>query len=312
MKRTICRFAAVFVLLSLCIVLLFPAACAGSAGGDDYIEIYGGDPGLLEELRLLPDYKFQFHKEGLGYGTCPVYTAPYENALRAADGKAACDTNAKTGEAGYDNGWLLVRYETNSGASRVGYIPPNYLHNHKSSKSLPKLGYIPVTAAGQIQVTDDPVKGESFFGTIQEGEIFHILSKYTYNGNWWYVECTINGQPARGFIDRAQSSFYIGDGSSASLGTAVSLANLGSPVLSPLGTEKCGTVTIEYGRNGSRKLVHSQPNANSTQVSVAYPGNTYPCYDVHEASKATEWYYIWIDDDSTWGWVSSGVSTLTK
>jgi hypothetical protein len=44
---------------------------------------------LQTRLENAPDFRFDHHKNGIGYGTCPVYTAPYEDALRLADGKAA-------------------------------------------------------------------------------------------------------------------------------------------------------------------------------------------------------------------------------
>ena len=52
----------------------------------------------------------------------PVYSAPSRNSWRGANGKASVGTNGAIYSAGWENGWLLVMYETNSGSVRVGYV----------------------------------------------------------------------------------------------------------------------------------------------------------------------------------------------
>ena len=39
------------------------------------------------------DFKFHHYPNGIGYGNCPVYTAPSTSAYRTANGKASIDTN---------------------------------------------------------------------------------------------------------------------------------------------------------------------------------------------------------------------------
>ena len=173
-----------------------------------------GDSGLQAQLNSLPPFKFEKHKYGIGYGSCPVYTAPSTDAYRCANGRATVDTNAKMDDAGFVNGWLLVRYETNNGGTRVGYIPPKYVKGYTSSM-YPHFGYIPAVAEDTIYVTDNPMMHGTSFAVLSPGENFHILSKYNYykkNGlEWWYIECEVDGQLAYGFIEMYESSFRLGN-----------------------------------------------------------------------------------------------------
>ena len=166
---------------------------------------------IISQLQTLPDFKFQVHEDGIGTGTVPVYTAPSLDAYRCADGKARYNISCSISESNYVDGWLFVRYRTTSNVVRVGYTPKRYVNGFVSH--MPKLNFekIPVTAAVDIDITDDPVEAYTPFGKIKKGENFYILRKYTYTGNWWYVECTVEGKLARGFIDRNKSDFYLGN-----------------------------------------------------------------------------------------------------
>lgn len=209
------RFSIVCVLFTaiLAFSLVLSAACAGtSTEGEKYQ--YSGDTTLIAQLNDLPPFKFEKHKDGIGYGPCPVYTAPSTESYRCANGKATCDTNSKMDDAGFVSGWLMVRYETNNGDYRVGYIPPKYVKGYKSSM-YPHFGYIPAVAEDEIYVTDNPMVHGTSFAELAPGESFHILSKYDYykkNGlEWWYIECEVDGQQARGFIECSDSSFRLGN-----------------------------------------------------------------------------------------------------
>lgn len=214
MKKTTFRRIAAVMLVLAAGVLALSAALAGTST-ENGTRTPTGDSGLQAQLNSLPPFKFEKHKYGIGYGVCPVYTAPSLDAYRCANGKAACDTNSKMDDAGFVNGWLMVRYETNNGGTRVGFIPPKYVKGYVSSM-YPHFGYIPAMADDTIMVTDNPMMHGTSFARIEPGETFHILSKYDYYKRdgleWWYIECTVDGQLAYGFIEYYESSFHLGQG----------------------------------------------------------------------------------------------------
>lgn len=284
--RLVCGLAA----LVLCLAAGF-AAADGASGGNE-----------VDRLLAVEDFKFQQIEKGIGLGPLAVYSAPSTDAFRGANGKATVDTNEKMAEAGFDaSGWLLVRYELDKGGYRVGYVEKRKVKDYKARMTLPEFGWIPVTAAETIEVTDDPHPKGAVIGTISSGDGFTVLAKYTYSGNWWYVECTLEGKTARGFIDRDSSSFYAGD----ALITCV--ADLGTPAVSPRGTSQVGTVRI---KDGERKNVRKTPDASGTIISKVYPGVEYPVYDKRTADNGKEFYYVWVEDDSVWGWIASGVAEV--
>ena len=97
------------VLMVIMCALTAASACAGSS--------IGGNSGSgNSQLNSLPPFKFAKHLYGIGYGNCPVYSAPSEYSYRGANGKASVATsNGEVDEAGWVDGWLLVRYEIKGG-----------------------------------------------------------------------------------------------------------------------------------------------------------------------------------------------------
>lgn len=154
-------------------------------------------------LDSVPTFKFEHRIGGIGCGTCPVYAAPDRNAFRAANGKASCATNADVDVGGFSNGWLLVRYSTNNGGTRVGWIPPEYVKKVKTSMQ-PRFTRIEQTAEYDFYVSDnnyDPYNSSSFFAKLTEGEDYWIIGRYNYyQYDLWYIEFYIGNQLARGFI----------------------------------------------------------------------------------------------------------------
>lgn len=193
-KRTRALLAVLMMLV--CTLLAASAFAAKSTGGNS-----SGSGNA--QLNSLPPFKFEIHKQGIGYGNCPVYSAPTTDSWRAANGKASVSTNHRVDEAGYVNGWLLVRYEVSTGW-RVGYIPPKHVQGFKSRMAA-HFGYVAATANGEIYVTDNPFSHTDHFAMMEDGEQFHVLSRYNYHAkdgyDWWYIECMVDGQVARGFIE---------------------------------------------------------------------------------------------------------------
>ncbi len=244
------------------------------------------------------DFKFHHYQYGIGYGNCPVYTAPSTSAYRAANGKASVDTNYDMYIGGFEtgSGWLLVRYETSGGGVRVGYIPPNYISGFKTDIDRLKFSHIQQTATSYIDITDNPLNYNTSFGTLSPGDTYYILGKYTYYGNWWYIECYVNGQIARGFIDRDTTAVDNGSGSYSS--------NIGEPDRGPQGQRKIGTVRVK----GDARIVRQNHDQNSSMVArVNYP-EEYPCYDQQRGANGRNWFLIRVD--GVWGWISEGVAAL--
>ena len=184
------------VLLMVMCTLMMTTAFAGTS-----TERSGGSSSLSD----LPPFKFEKHQYGLYYGKCPVYTAPSESSYRAANGKASVQTDGyQVDDAGYVDGWLLVRYAV-KGGWRVGYIPPKYVRGYVSRMS-PHFGWVPCTANETIYVTDNVYSHSDSIGVLDPGEEFAVISQYNYYANegfdWWYIECTIDGKTARGFIEK--------------------------------------------------------------------------------------------------------------
>ena len=267
-----------------------------------------------DRLFNVQSFKFQRHKDGIGLGNVPVFTAPSKDALRLNNGHAACDTNKDVFEGGYTaDGWLLIRYDDGKTGIHVGYVPPSNSNakGFRSGMSQKKFDRLSAVAADTIQVTDNPVKGDSSIGTLNAGDSFQILAKYTYNGNWWFIECTLEGQTARGFINRKTSLFRPGEDVETAEGQeALNLETLGIPDKSPTGSEFIGEVHINGTEKDERKRVHKDADLDSKWISVVYPTRDYPCYDMKTVGKRT-YYYVFIEEDSAWGWIVSDYSTYT-
>lgn len=185
-------------LLCCLVSVLLVVAFASSASAGTSLNSTSNNSGSA----TIKDFLFTEMKDGIGCGDCPVYTAPSLNAYRANNGKALCSTDKPFFIAGFNaEGWLLVRYSTNNGSTRVGYIPPSYLKKFSSSKRI-NFSYVQTTAASTLYVTDNPMNNYSAFAVLDAGETYYILASYTYYGNWWYIECTVDGQVARGFIEK--------------------------------------------------------------------------------------------------------------
>lgn len=182
------------VCLLLTVLLLAAVAFSASAG----TSIGQKQSGKSE----IPAFLFINMKDGIGCGLCPVYTAPSVDAYRCNNGKAECATDYPLYIGGFNaERWLMVRYETNKGATRVGYIPPSYVKGFKHWAKLDFV-YVETVAASTLYVTDNPMNNYSAFATLAPGETYYILADYNYHGDWWYIECTVDGLVARGFIEK--------------------------------------------------------------------------------------------------------------
>ena len=183
------------------------------------IENYNVD--LIKEVRRYMRETKQYNPKGKGMPTPPaqnvdkprgfsyvnlkpnqklaVYTAPSTNAYRANNGKASCSTNGAVYALGFDSGWMLMLYEANiAGQFRVGYV-----QNVKGDTAgLPRLTWEneAATLTEGADLTDDPALTGNSLIFLPAGTRVTYLSTMFNSTGWDYVETTINGQQARGFI----------------------------------------------------------------------------------------------------------------
>lgn len=131
-----------------------------------------------------------------------VYSAPGKNAWRGANGKAQMSTNGAVWAAGWDSGWLLVFYEVNKGGLRVGYVNGSELRDRGDVWEQLMFSRTPVRVTAGCTLTDDPLQQVNDIAYLQPGATVTYLTTMTnQNGYIWdYVETTVNGKQARGFV----------------------------------------------------------------------------------------------------------------
>ena len=88
---------------------------------------------------------------------------------------------------------------------RVGYIPPRQSKALIANISKITFDAVPVQLDEAIDITDNPRDNSTPYGTLPAGTEVTVLAKYTYTGNWWYVETTLNGK-----LTRRGSRFFSG------------------------------------------------------------------------------------------------------
>lgn len=130
----------------------------------------------------------------------PVYSAPANDSWRGANGDASVATNGAIYAAGWESGWLLVMYETNNGSVRVGYVNANSVRGGVPFDLNLDFSYDPAVVLEKCTLTDDPARTGSAITTLQPGARVTWLTRFYNHSAWDYVEVSVNGQTARGFI----------------------------------------------------------------------------------------------------------------
>lgn len=286
----------------LMIVLVLALICFGALA-DTGDSSPAAQSETVAKLLEVWDFKFFVREDGIGSGSCPVYTAPSEDSIRLSDGKASCNTADEIAVACYTDGWLMVRYEIKDKKTRVGYIPPRYSRSLQADIGKDRFSAIPARTAEAVDITDNPRDNSTPFGRIPEGTEITILGKYTYSGNWWYVETTLGGQLTRGFIDREKTAVLV-DGT-----VYHGYEELGFPVTSPENTTMIGMITV-LGTEDEALLVRERATRESKMKARVYGGERYPVYGTEEGPGGRAWYRIWVD--GVWGWFASGNATLSE
>ena len=139
-----------------------------------------------------------------------VYTAPSASAYRANNGKASCSTNGPVYALGWDNGWMLMLYEANyAGQYRVGYVDGSKLKGKKPS--LEVLGWSRSTCevVTSTSLTDDPALTGAALTWLPAGTVVTYLTTMFNSEAWDYIETTIDGKTARGFVPSGTLSITV-------------------------------------------------------------------------------------------------------
>jgi hypothetical protein len=130
----------------------------------------------------------------------PVYSAPSASSWRGANGKASVSTNGAIYAAGWESGWLLLMYETNNGSVRVGYVKAGSIRGGVPMDDYLTFAYSGATVTSTCILTDDPARTGTAIATLQPGAQITWLTRFYNNAAWDYVETTVGGKTARGFI----------------------------------------------------------------------------------------------------------------
>lgn len=294
-------------LIAVILVLVLTLSCGGVVA-ESSSSCPAAESETVAQLLQVLDFKFRDKDEGIGTGFAPVYTAPSEDSIRLSNGRASCNVARKIGVLGHVNGWLMVRYNIGKEGEknpqgRVGYIPPSYSRKYQTGTDKIEFSAIPVQLAAETEITDNPRGNSIPYGTLGEGTDITILGKYTYTGNWWYIETTLDGMLTRGFINRTDAALRI-DGK-----VYTGNSELGYPAAAPDGSGQIGMITV----NGTEKdamIVRRSAGAENAMVARVHGGDEYPCYGTETLKSGRVWYHIWVD--GVWGWFSSGLSTFTE
>ncbi len=144
------------------------------------------------------------------FNTSPwFYTGPGTHYLRAGNGKAQYGGGGEARVFGYEGNWLLLGYQTGAGLYRIGYFEKKYLDNmtvKSDSYALRKLNfeYRNAKITAKCDITDDPVLKYTPFATLDKGTSCKYLASYGHD--WAYIEVSVNGQKARGFVPKKNVS----------------------------------------------------------------------------------------------------------
>lgn len=139
-----------------------------------------------------------------------VYSAPTESSWRGADGKATASTNGAIYAAGWEGDWLLIMYETNGGSVRVGYINGNKVRGGVPVETSLHFDYDAATVAVGCSLTDDPARNGTSIASLQPGTQVTWLTRFYNQSAWDYVEVSVQGKAARGFVPAGSLSINHG------------------------------------------------------------------------------------------------------
>lgn len=159
----------------------------------DCIEYFAG----AEPLYIAPGWEL----------TVPVYTAPQDDSLRAANGKAAVSFSDWVTILGRDGDWMMVLYERSEGQYRVGWVDVTQDERlEKAAAFAMQLQFPGIGMADtnwRVELSDDPANMNGGVKTLPQGTRLHVLCDDMVTGSGellYYVETYIDGKFMRGFL----------------------------------------------------------------------------------------------------------------
>lgn len=129
-----------------------------------------------------------------------VYSAASSKAWRGAKGKASVSTNGDVWAAGWENGWLLIYYETSKGSVRVGYIDGSKISGGTGVDTELVFAYAPARITQKAALTDDITRAASSITTLKAGKEVTYLAPYYGEKDWAYIETKYDKKTVRGFV----------------------------------------------------------------------------------------------------------------
>ena len=143
----------------------------------------------------------------------PVYSAPSTSAYRANNGKAAVSTNGAVYALGWDGNWMLMLYEANkAGQYRVGYVNGSSIKGKRPALDMLSWAWQRCEVLTATTLTDDPALTGNGIARIPAGTTVIYLTTMYNNSAWDYIETTVNGQTARGFVPHGTLSVTADEG----------------------------------------------------------------------------------------------------
>ena len=143
----------------------------------------------------------------------PVYSAPSTSAYRANNGKAAVSTNGAVYALGWDGNWMLMLYEANkAGQYRVGYVNGSSIKGKRPALDMLSWAWQRCEVLTATTLTDDPALTGNGMARIPAGTTVIYLTTMYNNSAWDYIETTVNGQTARGFVPHGTLSVTADEG----------------------------------------------------------------------------------------------------
>lgn len=130
-----------------------------------------------------------------------VYAAPSRDAYRAANGKATVSTNGPVYALGQDRGWMLMIYDANhTGQYRVGYVEISKIKGKKPALDTLSWDYSACQVTVSTTLTDDPAMTGRAMAQLPAGtRVTYLTTMYNVSA-WDYIETTVDGKVARGFV----------------------------------------------------------------------------------------------------------------